>query len=502
MGIKYWSGHRNWRLRRVRVLNHTKTRLLRPGCYRPSPSGAWLARAAWLKMALMVLIIVWNHDAWSEDRALIVGVGNYESAGVSNLPGIDLDLDMMREVARRLGYSPDEIKTLRDEHATLDNFRRQFRQWLHAKDADGRILVYFSGHGSHVADDDGDEDDDGQDEVLVLHDSSFSNGTLMNVLRDDEFGEMLAAIPSRDVLVLIDACHSGSATKSFEAIGEGTGVPKYLPNPAAAFEAGRAKNIGARSFAPTERRTHVLLSAAADNELAQATGKGSAFTLGVREAVAANQRSLTPELLKEEVARYIADVLSPGDQHTPQLSGREELRRRNLFFGTVSGHGPIREQLEGLAERLTPMTVTSAESTYRLGQHIQLTVDVPANGYLNIVNVGPTDAAVVLYPNKYHRENRVSAGTLTLPTEKMDFDLTAVKPRGESVTIAFLSQKPINIYQDTVKGRDGGGRIVTTLATLSAKGEASLRSIAVEGNSDTSGGKQSYGGKVVVNVVR
>ena len=465
--------------------------------------GRFGSRVAWLRIALTVFLGACGLQVGAEDRALLVGVGEYGSDRVSDLQGIDLDLDMMRDVARWLGYSSDQIKILGDEQATLDSFRQQFREWLHAKEADGRILVYFSGHGSHVADDDGDEDDDGQDEVLVLHDSGFANGRLQNVLRDDEFGELLGAIPSRDVLVLIDACHSGSATKSFRAIGEGAGQAKYLPNPAAAFDAGAAKDIRARSFAPTERGTHVLLSAAADNELAQATNKGSAFTLGVREAVAAagNRRSLTLEDLKQEVATYIAEVVSPGDLHTPQLSGRDELVRRNLFFGTAGGRGPIRDQLERLIDGLTPMTVTATESTYRLGQHIQLTVDIPTDGYLNIVNVGATDAAVVLYPNKYHRNNQVSAGRLTLPTEEMDFDLTAVEPRGESITVAFLSQKPINVYEDTVKGRDRDGRVVATLAALSAKGGASLRSIAVEGN-DSSGSGRSYGGKVVVKVVR
>lgn len=467
------------------------------------PQRRFGGRAAWLRIALTVLLGACGLQIGAEDRALVVGIGEYQSDSVPDLPGIDLDLDMMRDVARWLGYSSDQIKILRDEQATLGSFRQKFREWLHAKEADGRILVYFSGHGSHVADDDGDENDDGQDEVLVLHDSGFANGRLQNVLRDDEFGKLLGAIPSRDVLVLIDACHSGSATKSFRAIGEGAGQAKYLPNPAAAFDAGAAKDIRARSFAPTERGTHVLLSAAADNELAQATNKGSAFTLGVREAVAAagNRRSLTLEDLKQEVATYIAEVVSPGDLHTPQLSGRDELVRRNLFFGTAGGRGPIRDQLERLIDGLTPMTVTATESTYRLGQHIQLTVDIPTDGYLNIVNVGATDAAVVLYPNKYHRNNQVSAGRLTLPTEEMDFDLTAVEPRGESITVAFLSKKPINVYEDTVKGRDRDGRVVATLAALSAKGGASLRSIAVEGN-DSSGSGRSYGGKVVVKVVR
>lgn len=33
------------------------------------------------------------------------------------------------------------------------------------------MLIYFSGHGTHVPDDNGDETDDNKDEALVLHDT-------------------------------------------------------------------------------------------------------------------------------------------------------------------------------------------------------------------------------------------------------------------------------------------------------------------------------------------
>ena len=56
-----------------------------------------------LFLALIVLAtLACTPFATAADRALLVGVGDY--AQVSDLPRIDLDVDMMREVAERLGF--------------------------------------------------------------------------------------------------------------------------------------------------------------------------------------------------------------------------------------------------------------------------------------------------------------------------------------------------------------------------------------------------------------
>ena len=72
------------------------------------------------------------------------------------------------------------------------------------------------GAGSNVPDLNGDETD-GVDEVLVTHDIRFNRSKtrpLTGVVIDDKLGEMLDAIPSKHILVIVDACHSGTITRS------------------------------------------------------------------------------------------------------------------------------------------------------------------------------------------------------------------------------------------------------------------------------------------------
>ena len=355
----------------------------------------------------MALSAAASIPAYAEHQALIVGVGDYAHDSVSNLPGIDLDVDMMRDAAQLLGFRADNIRTLLDQQATLTSFRHEVQRLAANTYADDdRVLIYFSGHGTHVPDDNGDEPDE-QDEALVLHDTRVQNNELRDFLRDDEFGKLLNAIPSGNVLVLIDACHSGTATKSFRSIGE-RGTPKYFRNLGTAYRGG---NVRAHSLVPEPRASHVLLSEAADNELAQATGQGSAFTLGVSEAVKAarNAGELTPAQLKEEAARHIAGTLSdrPDDVHHPQLDGRPAMLAKNLFFRPQSAIGPTLRKAEELAASLANMDFTAPKTELRVGEKLVLSLELPHDGYLNVLNVNPNDEAVVLFPNAHHRDNRV-----------------------------------------------------------------------------------------------
>ena len=77
---------------------------------------------------------------------------------------------MMRDAAQLLGFREGNTRTLLDRQATLAGFRREVQRLAENSYADDdRVLIYFSGHGTHVPDDNGDEPDE-RDEALMLHD--------------------------------------------------------------------------------------------------------------------------------------------------------------------------------------------------------------------------------------------------------------------------------------------------------------------------------------------
>ena len=169
----------------------------------------------WVAVATVVLTVLAAQSARAEDRALLVGVGKHErQSPFRDLPGIDRDLATMRQVARELGFEDRQIRVLADEEATLEGIRSTFESWLIDAVAPGeRALFYFSGHGYYLADRNGDESDR-RDEILVPHDYAGTVEALTNVLVDDEVEDWLDRLRTEDVVVFLDACHSGSAVRS------------------------------------------------------------------------------------------------------------------------------------------------------------------------------------------------------------------------------------------------------------------------------------------------
>ena len=465
---------------------------------------------------LFLVAIICVPFAMAADRALVVGVGDY--AHVSGLPGIGLDVDMMREVAERLGFR--EIRTLLDQEATYGRFKRLFEQWLIDGTRSGdRVLFYFSGHGGCAADQDNDEAD-GKDEALVLHDTRlFRDGRMENALLDDEFNTLLQRLSGRHVLVLIDACHSGTSHKGVNLSSNKSLGVKAVRIGRERWEVYTKSLEACRARSWTSGKTVdvvdvddkelevAFLAAAADHELARATHKGSLFTLGVRKAIddatreshrrSHEQKFLNLRQFKERVANYIQDNIDPGRVHHPQLWGNTDFPMR---LSIPSGDGPIWRRLVEFADRndIIRLGIEANRGHYRVGDELVLTIDIPHAGYLNVVNVGSQDNATVLFPNKHHRDNYVQEGRLRIPTPEMRFRLQAAEPIGRSLNVAFLTEKPIDLYEDGVGGRDKDGRYEVLMNALSAKAMKSLKSVTVKPTS----GYRAAGGKVIVQVAR
>lgn len=175
---------------------------------------------------LSFLFLAWN-PAFSDPPsriALIVAVGQYpESSGWSSL-GAANDLQLVRDALMQQRFPEENIAGLQDEVATKAGIVQAFRHHLINKARPGDIAVFhFSGHGQQVMDDNGDELD-GFDEALVPYDSpqDFQPGIYEGerLLKDDELNALLIELRRKlgkegQVLVLLDACHSGTATRGY-----------------------------------------------------------------------------------------------------------------------------------------------------------------------------------------------------------------------------------------------------------------------------------------------
>jgi len=157
--------------------------------------------------------------AFGARKALLIGIADYQALpsyskqGISDLRGSINDVKAIKEsLITYYEFSTTDIKVLTDETATCQNIKAAFDEWLvrGTKHGDTTVL-YFSGHGSTVPDQNGDEQD-GFDEVLCPCDMIPKGG--YNIILDDELALWLKRLNGRRAVVIIDSCHSGGQTRS------------------------------------------------------------------------------------------------------------------------------------------------------------------------------------------------------------------------------------------------------------------------------------------------
>jgi hypothetical protein len=117
-------------------------------------------------------------------------------------------------IASRMGVPADHTKVLLDKEADYDGLLAGLR-WLSCKTEPGdTIMIIVITHGSQLPDQNHDEKDK-KDEILDLYSKDQPPSHWWAVNRkiwmiDDEFNLYLRMIPAERMLLLIDACHSGT----------------------------------------------------------------------------------------------------------------------------------------------------------------------------------------------------------------------------------------------------------------------------------------------------
>lgn len=439
--------------------------------------------------------------AWADDTAVLIGVGKFISLKGNDLPGIGLDVDMMKGVVDRLGYKA--VVELRDENATrraiLDLLER--RLVTDASPSD-RVLIYFSGHGTRV-------DAMGSDGRIETYSAILAadvgvatnaegNETIRGVVIGKEFADLFRRAKVKSVTLVVDACQSGSIYKNiplgYPVLGANTAVRKFFswPGMPAAKGAAFDKAVGAAlRSSSAEKAMFVSMAAAGDEESAIATPAGSMFTVGITQAIA--EKSAEGQITPRQTVKLASDFIerevakSNSEVFHPEVHGADILIDGPMRLSDTSdGGGPNWREIMRITSGLPKLQITGVKGQYKDGQEVQMQVTLPGEGYLNIVSVGPDDAITLLYPNQNARDNHVSGGTLSLPGDipqvngqEIYFPITA--PYGKTMIAAILTKAPLDLVSNAADAHSGKALYTPSLAALKqllAEGNAT-RSIAV-----------------------
>ncbi|XP_059661906.1 metacaspase-5 [Cornus florida] len=151
-------------------------------------------------------------------KAVLIGC-NYQGTK-AELKGCINDVKRMYAcLVDRYGFSEDDITVLIDTddsytQPTGANIRHTLTALIRSAEPGDILFVHYSGHGTRLPAETGEDDDTGYDECIVPTD--------MNLITDDDFREFVDLVPDGcRITIVSDSCHSGGLIdEAKEQIGE------------------------------------------------------------------------------------------------------------------------------------------------------------------------------------------------------------------------------------------------------------------------------------------
>ena len=302
-----------------------------------------------MKRTLTLLLVLISFQSISQRKiGLIVAVGEYPAIGRwKNLSSIN-DVRYLKAALFQNGFAEKDIDTVMNKMATKAGILKALDNLIIRAQPGDIVLFHFSGHGQQIMDDNQDEAD-GYDEALIPYDAFAMYDPVdykgEKHLRDDELGEKLGLLRAKigasgSLVVMIDACHSGTATRGvndnqqagFVARGSSKAFerPGYVPNTRISFAS--ANTNSGEFFGSSDLGNMIAISASSPNQVNFETrdqyglGVGS-LSYAFFRAVSELKPGSTYGYLFEKIRAYIQSKF-PGQ--VPMIEGNVN---QELFGG-------------------------------------------------------------------------------------------------------------------------------------------------------------------------
>lgn len=405
---------------------------------------------------------------------LAFGIDAYP--GGNELPNCVNDATDMIALLRKNGVPEAQLRLMTDAQCKRDAMLTALADLAQRSKAGDEVMIYFSGHGSHKKDENGDEPD-GADETWVTVE--------LDQILDDELEAAFAKIPGT-VYVVSDSCHSGTVSKDIQ-VDRSDSVGKYLSpvaiekakgQPASGFTARdiapRRPDEQARQNAQGGTNTPVsgigtqarLFSSCSDHEVSNASRRerNSAFTaqlltvvqeasgplqfgvlqqqVTVRLRNRAYRYPQNPSLFQVQQTQVVPTWLCAGRQAPAGVGQVADAVRAQI--GTIVD-GLLRREDSAPAQRSnwiqkfqTLDGKVELQSGDSIALQVQLAKDAPSQLWLCVFNVGPTGNLTLIYPNAYDGNQPLRGGEArAIGVKGSKSELAVYGPAGEESLVAF-----------------------------------------------------------------
>lgn len=267
-------------------------------------------------------------------KAVLIGINRYRIPG-ADLRGCVNDVTNMQAVLTQYyGFAKGDVTVLSDYDATKKAMQAAIKGLVAGAKKGDVLLLHYSGHGSNVPDDNGDEADH-RDEILCP-----TNLDWKDPLRDDWLRATFDTLkPGVSLTVIMDCCHSGSNTRAIQP-PDAPLIPRYLPNPwdIMAEESGRrlrGKVASELRSSPRAKRKksdvvtanipELLITGCRDTQTSADAYIGGTYNGALTYNLVATIKAAKGKLTYRELHQGVLERLKKGDfDQVPQLEGRKD----------------------------------------------------------------------------------------------------------------------------------------------------------------------------------
>ncbi len=249
-----------------------------------------------------------KQNTTTQKIALLVGIEDYNGTK-DDLKGVPKDLKKMKKLFQEEGF---QVNVLENENSL--SLLEQLTTYSKSLSSHDYFIFYYSGHGYQIEDISHDEAD-GKDEGIVL-----SDGNSNTEIIDDTLNFYFSKIEAKK-LIIFDACHSGTASKSFNDKFQVKAIPSERITNSFPLIINSSKKI------LKSNSKYIVLSSSQDNETSLSSKSGSLFT----------------KYFVEEFSEHKSESFS---------SLMNRVRKRLLFFCLKKNYIPKHPKIEASSEVL------------------------------------------------------------------------------------------------------------------------------------------------------
>lgn len=404
---------------------------------------------------------------------MVVGVDRY-ARGVPPLRGCVKDAERFQRVlVDSFQVDPADIRRL--DNPGKAEVVRTFREHLIARAGnDDSVIFFFSGHGTQLPDLDGDEKEDRKDEAIVFTDTAVTNPATF--LIDDELGRLLDEVPSANILVVIDSCHSGTGTRSPlasytgargitivhdvepgnsrpGAFGEGLTLRKPVTVISASLAAQKANELSGPELEalgfPSDAPAGLLTTA-----LCEALGRTPDVTFReLSKKITERVEGAVPELKRKKMDSFRRSSQTPHFQLVAEnMTIPAFLEAKSQGAGIAAVHPEIApvaadaviDPSTGVIRRgAIKVGLTANGARFQTGDKLVVRVTADRDGFLGLFSVNARNEVNQIFPSQQGQNHAIRANQVVqIPAETDDFEYVMGAPFGTETIKAVVATEP------------------------------------------------------------